>query len=270
MEKRAQEILIKHGLLDPPADGAWGPQSRGALTAFQNVHGFTETNGLLNVKSMEQLEQTGVPDLSFSNDLPSKIVKYIQSKNQYVSRGENRFNIVYLEGVGLDGKVNVDKPNEWNDLRMLIHIPNGKPLLKAQWAATTEPGRKYTETPQNLAGAFRIAFGQYKSWAVGTHKNDHEALVQVADIKGYRDKNKDYQRVGDALITATMAVGINQHWGYDLATVDDASAGCLVGKSIKGHREFMKFIKSDPRYKVAHNYKFITTVIYGKDILDDN
>lgn len=266
-EATAQKMLITHGLLDPPADGAWGPQSRGALSAFQKIHGLTDTQGLLTAKALEQLESIAPPVLDLKDDLASKIVRYMKSKNYHVSLGPDRYNIVYLEGVSTDGTLNEDKPNEWNDLRMLIHVPADKPVVKAQWAATTEPGRKYTVTPVSPDGAFRIAFGQYKSWAVGIHKNDHEALVQVADIKGHRDKNKDYQRAGDKLITASMNIGINQHWGYDLANVDDGSAGCLVGQKKQEHRDFMKLVKSDPRYQVAHNYRFFTTVIYGRDIL---
>jgi hypothetical protein len=45
--------------------------------------------------------------------------------------------------------------------------------------------------------------------------------------------------------------------------VNRASAGCLVGKSIDGHKEFMRWLKSDRRYKASNAYIFCTAVIPG-------
>jgi hypothetical protein len=62
--------------------------------------------------------------------------------------------------------------------------------------------------------------------------------------------------------------GINQHWGYDLPRQDigEASAGCLVGRTREGHREFMRLIKQDPRYRASAGFLFSTTVIAGDDL----
>lgn len=83
-----------------------------------------------------------------------------------------------------DGTPNGNKPNEFNDSRLLIRIDeNGAPLIAGAWDGTTEPGRYWTEHPENPKGAARIAFGQYKSRVVGTHHpgkpSAHEALVQA-------------------------------------------------------------------------------------------
>ena len=45
--------------------------------------------------------------------------------------------------------------------------------------------------------------------------------------------------------------------------VGRASAGCLVGKFVEAHQQFMKFLKSDRRYKVSNAYIFNTVVIPG-------
>jgi hypothetical protein len=123
----------------------------------------------------------------------------------------------------------------------------------------------------NPGGAARIKFGQYKAWQVGIHgtSDRHEALVQTGgEITVHRDFNKDYQRSGDKLDTGYFAV--NQHWGYDLpyTNVYFASAGCLVGRTRQGHREFMSLIKKDQRYQLNDRYVFYTTVIYGQDLID--
>lgn len=80
----------------------------------------------------------------------------------------------------------------------------------------------------------------------------------------HRDLNKDFKRAGDAVFEGS-SFGINQHMGFDHPedSVGSASAGCLVGRSREEHREFMRMIKTDPRFKASQGYKFITTVIDG-------
>ena len=99
----------------------------------------------------------------------------------------------------------------------------------------------------NPKGAARIAFNQYKAWSVGTHRasspQGHEALVQTAPVAVYRDLNKDFKRPGDRVDTGLF--GINQHWGYDapMGDLGTTSAGCLVGRTKNGHRQFMALVK---------------------------
>jgi hypothetical protein len=117
----------------------------------------------------------------------------------------------------------------------------------------------------NPAGAARIKFGQYKAWSLGTH-HTHEALVQVAPITVCRDGNKDYQRERDREDTGLF--GVNQHWGYDLPRNDlgPSSAGCLVGRTTAGHREFMTLVKSDARFRANPAYRFLTTVMPASQV----
>lgn len=254
-----QQKLIDWGLLDPPADGLFGGQSKAALDYARQLCGIGESadEGLI-------LSQPDPIPWRLDNSLASRIIKYMVAKDYHVTKGEKLYNIVYLEGADDDGTPNADTPNLWNDLRLIVEIKkDGVPKIVNAWSATTEPGRKYTVSPLNSSGAFRIAFGQYKAWKVGTHK-DHEALVQCSNLSGFRDGNKDFARTGDKAVSGHF--GINQHWGYDMATVEGASAGCLVGKTRNGHREFMEIIKRDRRYAVNSNYIFLTTIIPGDDL----
>jgi hypothetical protein len=233
-----QTRLIAQGLLDPPADGVLGALSRWAMTL------------------------AAPPPLAPGNDLPGRIVRAMLARGHFVARNPECLNIVYVEGLDPDGRANDNAPNRFNDLRCLIRIDAaGVPRLAGAWEATTEPSRRWTLAPLNPKGAARIAFGQYKSWAVGMH-HTHEALVQVDDVTVFRDANKDYKRDGDAPDTGLF--GINQHWGYDLPHDDlgNSSAGCLVGRSTAGHREFMRLVKSDRRYLVSDGaYRFLTTIM---------
>lgn len=252
---QVQQLLINLKLLSDVADGKIGPQSIGAITEFLRIAKSNDlTDSLLQLKALPQ------PELDLSRgDFASKIAKYMVAQNYWVDA--DHLNIIYVEGCNADGTPNADAPNEWNDRRLLLKIENKIPKIVASWKATTEPGLKYTNTPLNPDGAFRIAFGQYKAWSVGWHKT-HEALVQVAEITGYRDRNKDGLRTGDPVVKG-CDMGVNQHWGYNMLQIDGASAGCLVGQSTEGHLEFMKLVKSDARYQVNNSYVFLTTIIPG-------
>ena len=67
----------------------------------------------------------------------------------------------------------------------------------------------------------------------------------------------------------TGLFGINQHWGYDapMGDLGTTSAGCLVGRTKNGHRQFMALVKQDPRYKVSTGYRFVTAIMPGDKVL---
>ncbi len=184
-----------------------------------------------------------------------KILNYCKSKKYPIVD----FNIIYVEGMTINGQLNGDEPNQFNDVRAIF---NRDRCLDC-WQATCEPGSWYTDYPMNPNGAFRIAFGYHKiAWQIGIHGNSdpHEALIQITPIEGYRDYNRDGMRPGDYIDKGLF--GINQHWGYDMPPDDigQASAGCLVGRSRYGHKEFMAFCKN------SGLNTFSTIVLPGNEI----
>jgi hypothetical protein len=282
-----QEVLVWLKFLDPPADGKFGPISTDALIEFQDVvkeirpevsveRGFL---GLLTAQALIEIGPNDVPrpkvDFSLGN-LAARLIQYMAGMNYRIAVGDGKYNIIYVEGMNADGSANSDAMNEFNDRRMVIEIPASdlRPVVKGNWEATTEPGTYFTMNPMGRAkeyGAARIAFGQFKAWKVGTHYGSgaepHEALAQEANISVYRDKNRDGSREGDFLDTGNF--DINQHWGYDYPRTDIkmGSAGCLVGRTRQGHREFMALVKQDRRYQRNKEYLFLTTIIPGDDFL---
>lgn len=202
--------------------------------------------------------------------LSARIIDYMRHKKYAVFTGAKAYNIVYIEGINADGSLNCDAPNCFNDRRLVIEIVGLSPKIVGSWEATNEPGTYYTQHPMNPKGAARIAFGQYAAWSVGTHgrSEPHEALVQVAPIKVCRDLNKDGIRIGDTMDWGLF--GCNQHHGYDLpySNIGKASAGCLVGRTRSGHRDFMALIKTDVRYQRDRSFLFTTTVIAGDDLIE--
>lgn len=168
-----------------------------------------------------------------------KVLDYCKSKNYPIGN----FNIVYIEGLTINGQLNGDEPNQFNDVRAVFDSTR---CLDC-WQATCEPGSWYTDYPMNPAGAFRIAFGFHdRAWKIGIHGNSepHEALIQVGEVRGFRDANRDMIRTGDREVSGYF--GINQHWGYDMPASDigQASAGCLVGRSRFDHQQFMEYCRN--------------------------
>ncbi|MGB3205236.1 MAG: peptidoglycan-binding protein [Crinalium sp.] len=275
LAKQIQICLIRLKRLDPPADGKFGPITIEALKQFQLLTKINEPD-YLGSETAEKLIETKLEDLpartaplNLGNDLASCIIKYMQSKGYHIATGSKRYNIVYVEGMDKDGSLNSDEPNCFNDRRILIQVINGVPVIVGNWQATTEPGSYYTYNPMNPKGAARILFGQYKAWKVGSHgtAEPHQALVQRENLTVCRDFNEDFKRTGDKHDSGLFYV--NQHWGFDYPynNVSRASAGCLVGRSRQGHREFMSLIKQDDRYQTNNEYLFYTAIIPGDDLV---
>lgn len=275
LAREIQTILGAQGFIDPPADGKWGRISNCGWEAFCKFADLGDpaplaekhARKLLDIKGKELIPiQTGTGD-----PLAERVCLFMLANRMWIARAEGMINIVYLEAVDPSGEINEDIPNQFNDLRMIIAIEKGgKPAILGKWEATTEPGTYYTKVKLlNPLGAARIAFGQYRAWTVGMHRGNHEALRQSRDITIYRDADKNYLRRGD--VTQTGQFFINQHWGYDRRREDigTASAGCLVGRTRSGHREFMALVKSDIRYKANRRYTFYTTVLDGRVVLRD-
>lgn len=206
------------------------------------------------------------------DSLAGRIVRSMQAAGHWICRHPDCVNIVYMEGMDPDGTPNTDAPNAFNDLRVVLRVNRaGNPEIVESWEATSEPGKYYTLIEKlDPRGAARIAFGQYKSWSVGTHMagrpSAHEALVQTAPIRVHRDLNQDFERTGDQVFEGLF--GVNQHWGFNLTRSDvgRASAGCLVGRTTAGHRAFMALCKSDPRYAANNSYRFLTAVLPAGDV----
>lgn len=272
LAREIQIRLIALGVLDPPDDGLFGPVSRAALALFRKEAGIPAAQAIDAplAEALLKLDSDEIFPVIPGNDLAGRIVRAMASEGHWFARAPGHRNIVYVERIDEDGGVNDNKPNQWNDLRAILVIEKKKPKLIGRWQATTEPGTYYTKNPLEgpavKYGTARIAFGQYKAWRRGTHI-DHEALVQVEEIRIHRDKNKDYEREGDTVYVGS-GFAVNQHWGYDYPSNDigRASAGCLVGRTKKGHQEFMEIVKGDPRYQASNGYRFFTTILDGRTL----
>lgn len=274
LAREVQDALGIAGVLDPPSDGHFGPVSQWALGEFVRRAQLSKAPVLdANVAKalLDAATLTPFP-LNDTNSLAGRLVNAMKTEGHWLNRHPACINVIYVEGMDEEGSATNNTPNEFNDIRVALRVNQaGNPQVEGLWNATTEPGTYYTVVERlDPGGAARIAFGQCKSWSIGVHmrgrKSAHDALVQTAPIDIYRDLNADYSRSNDTRYSGLF--GINQHWGYNMKRTDigKASAGCMVGRTKAGHREFMKLCRDDPRYMANNSYRFMTAVLPAKAI----
>lgn len=197
---------------------------------------------------------------------------YMISKGYLISRDPDTTNIVYVEGAEYDGQPNKDEPNYFNDRRLLLYFKDGWRFAhNAQ--ATTEPGTYYTKNPLNPQGAARIAFGQYVAWQHGIHNGSQIALVQVAPIEVYRDRNRDGKRsISDPRDIGTFHINqhTTNHSGPAPTTIGKWSAGCLVGRRRQEHLIFLDILRKDQRFlDDREGFIYPTTIMPGDKLFQE-
>lgn len=244
-----QAQLALAGLLDPPADGRFGPVSHWALSEFLAHWGLAGATAIDMQVASALLQAEAAFPLVPGDDLAGDIVRALQEASLWICRHPRALNIVYVEDLGLDGAPSRDAV--FGDARLLLRIDEwGRPQIAGAWDGSVQPPK----------ASVRLACGQYKAWTVGLHRGDtpYEALVQsepVRVVNGY-----------GAMLTGLF--GVDQHGGDDpgSAGLGCTSAGALVGRSKSGHREFMAMLKGDPRYAASKGYRFMASVLPLADV----
>jgi hypothetical protein len=218
---------------------------------------------------LNRIAEIGVLNTSLQPKEGDKIavtlVDYARKRGWEVRTGEHRYNIFYVQGMLTNGVKNNNAPNQFNDSRFLVEV-NPIPRMVGDWEASIEPGNHYTKQPMNSNGAAQIQVpGQYKAWRIGKHKGRELALVQVVPVDIIRDFNRN-GKVDEGDKREHSQIGANQHSASDQQFVDGASAGCPVGRTSKGHMEFMSFLQKDVDYQRDKSFIFPTTFIAAKDL----
>ncbi|MGB3206236.1 MAG: hypothetical protein WBB28_14700 [Crinalium sp.] len=235
-----------------PAANQWATKVTGLTDVIPEV--------LQSIPTIPELFERTERNNPRTQKLASAIINYAQQQNWVIRTGARRYNIFYVRGMNPNGTLNDNKVNQFNDLRVVIEITNNTPRIVGLWEATDAPGTHYINNPMNPGGAAVIVPGQYHAWKIGFHKGNpnHPALVQTGgSVIVARNGNP-----------STGYFGINQHGGYDYArnNIQDASAGCLVGRTRKGQAKFMNILNQDADYVRDRNYTFYSGIILGKDL----
>lgn len=201
-----------------------------------------------------------------------RIAFYMATKGYHLDTNPKNGNIVYVSGMTADFGQNEDRPDWWNDLRLILAFDEkGAPYIAFSQIASTAPG--WISTTSDKAklrgGVAHVCPGQYQAWIMGYHKGNknHPALVQAADIKIWRDTNSDFSQFEEPEIWGRF--GINQHStkvGYTGERVGKWSEGCLVGWNFEAHLEFIRMIKNWDSVKNDPDHILHTTVIDAKEL----
>jgi hypothetical protein len=156
-----------------------------------------------------------------------------------------------------------DVTNLFDDTMTVAYKVAGKWVFH-QWQATTDPGTKGVMQFHNPGGVARLVAGQYRgSHAIGLHQGKYEALRQKANVKVYRDANKD-MTYDESKITEGV-YGINIHKaGADSTFVENWSEGCQVFKREKDFNQFMEICK---QARGIHGNSFTYTLIESGDFI---
>jgi hypothetical protein len=177
---------------------------------------------------------------------------------KYFENGEFNVNVIGIRNTA-PGKKVTNLFDDW----ISISYKEGGVWKFFIWAATTDPGTKGVKEFHNAGGVARLVPGQYPgSHHVGLHQGKYEALKQKANVKVYRDANKDM--VYDESKITEGVYGINiHHAGADSTYVENWSEGCTVFKKIKDFDAFMVICK---KAAALQGNSFTYTLIESKDI----
>ena len=177
---------------------------------------------------------------------------------KYFENGDFNVNIIGIRNSAPGKKVT----NVFDDWLTLSYKEGGVQKFLI-WPATTDPGTKGVKEFHNAGGVARLVPGQYPgSHAIGLHQGKYEALRQQANVKVYRDANKDM--VYDESKITEGLYGINIHKaGADSTYVENWSEGCQV---FKKSADFDKFLAICKKAASLSKNSFTYTLIESKDI----
>lgn len=205
-----------------------------------------------------------LPAESEKHDLGSRVMRTMKALQYPWFEDQN---IVSIEGMDPNGVPNGNRPNAFDDIKMVLD-GNGR-IIAGPYEGTTQPGRYWTEHPMASGGAFIIALGYQEIWNPGDY---HDLIVwrQAEDstIMGFRDPNMTFKRIGNPVQHGN--IGIHHHGGYNLPrdNISNAAAGCQVIRLTTMQAEFMRITMQCPRYLAnKKGYRLGATVLEAKDLL---
>lgn len=128
--------------------------------------------------------------------------------------------------------------------------------------ATTDPGTFWLENPMQPQGTAILMQGQYvDSYAIGLHKGDYDALVQVKPVTVLRDYERTAYIDFFNGTSDTGLFGIDIHRAAAQGTtlyVDKYSAGCQVFQNAD---DFSLFMDMCYRHRDLYGNSFTYTLI---------
>lgn len=188
------------------------------------------------------------------------ILNAMNRKGYVVYQEPYRLNIV---GVRVSNAV----PDKFDDSINVFYKDSNGNWKFTSYIATTDPGKKYLNTPINPNGTAILKPGQYiNSHKLGLHRGEYTALVQQGKLTVIRDTNKDSTLDFNSSKEETGYFGINVHHATDTGisqTVGGWSAGCQV---FAGASDFAGFIALCKQHSSKYGNNFTYTLLLESDL----
>lgn len=179
-----------------------------------------------------------------------KIKQVCEAKNYWFPKQSSNYDM-FVFGVR---SFNLNQTSDsFNDVLGIAYYVGTKSVL-ILCSGTTDPGKSELTNPSFIAaqqeGTAIVKEGQYRrAYKYGYHGIGnwrHKALIQVAPITIYRDRNGDTTLdIGKEVKTTTGLYGINIHgstlWdNTELKEIGRYSAGCQVFNKANEYKQFMQ------------------------------
>jgi hypothetical protein len=176
-------------------------------------------------------------------------------------KGYNVFTRPYeLNIVGLRNRNT--KPNSFDDELHVFYKTTPLHWEYHVFRITTDPGTFWLENPMQPQGTAILAEGQYiKAYAMGLHRGQYKALVQVKPITIMRDYDRKAMLDFYNGKKQSGMYGINIHRANATGTtktIDKYSAGCQV---FANANDFAAFLKLCDKHEKLYGNQFTYTLI---------
>lgn len=147
-------------------------------------------------------------------------------------------------------------PDKFDDRIFVVCKDDAGAPRMWSWPVTTDPGLYWMRNPMSRLGTAAVVPGQYRGcWQIGDHKG-HPALVQIKEIKTFRDSDKNSTYSYDPKTITEGIYGIDLHRaGAHSTVVDKWSAGCQVWANDADYEQFFSLCE---KQVAVNGYKTFT------------
>jgi hypothetical protein len=183
-----------------------------------------------------------------------QIIKTAESKGYTIDRRPFKLNIIGVRNAKATNQ------NTFDDQIAYFYYDNNGQLRGKVAVGTTDPSTYWLNNPMNVKGAAVLKSGEYKdAYAIGLHRGQYTALVQVKPVTTIRDNDRN-AIINYFAPTTTGLYGINIHRAtlnkQNKAVIGQDSAGCQVFRDVADYNEMIDLAKKS-REKYGNKFSYI-------------
>jgi hypothetical protein len=183
-----------------------------------------------------------------------QIIKTAESKGYTIDRRPFKLNIIGVRNAKATNQ------NTFDDQIAYFYYDNNGQLRGKVSVGTTDPSTYWLNNPMNVKGAAVLKSGEYKdAYAIGLHRGQYTALVQVKPVTTIRDNDRN-AIINYFAPTTTGLYGINIHRAtlnkQNKAVIGQDSAGCQVFRDVADYNEMIDLAKKS-RERYGNKFSYI-------------